>query len=78
VLDALGRPVPTITDYAVGRRCVYPSYDVAAAHAEWTAGRLSLWGWARSWIGAYQPVFRWVDPFPSVSQLAQLIRRRVP
>lgn len=76
VLDALDREVPAITEYTIGRRCVYPSFDVDAAYAEWRAGRLSLWGWARAWIGAYQPVFRWIDPWPAIVQFFQTIGRQ--
>jgi D-aspartate ligase len=77
VRDALGQPVETISSYSVGRRCVYPYYDLQAARAERSAGRLSMLGWARSWLGAYQPVFRWSDPLPAVGEVAALIGARV-
>lgn len=76
VLDALGQPVPDITSYATGRRCVYPYYDYSAARAEWSAGRLGLIAWARSWIGAYQPVFRWSDPLPAWGYLLSALTGR--
>jgi len=75
--DALGEPVETITGYAVGRRCVFPYYDLQAVRAERSAGRLGLMGWARSWLGAYQPVFRWSDPLPAVGEVAALIGGRL-
>jgi predicted ATP-grasp superfamily ATP-dependent carboligase len=74
--DALGEPVETISEYAVGRRCVFPYYDLQAVRAELSAGRLGLLGWARSWLGAYQPVFRWSDPLPAVGEVAALIGER--
>jgi len=77
IRDALGQPVETISEYAVGRRCVYPYYDWHAARAELSAGRLGLPGWARSWLGAYQPVFRWSDPLPAVGEVAVLIGKRL-
>jgi D-aspartate ligase len=77
IRDALGEPVETISDYAVGRRCVFPYYDLAAVRAELSAGRLGLLGWARSWLGAYQPVFRWSDPLPAVGEVAALIGERL-
>ena len=77
IRDALGEPVETISDYAVGRRCVFPYYDLQAVRAELSAGRLGLLGWARSWLGAYQPVFRWSDPFPAVGEVAALIGERL-
>jgi predicted ATP-grasp superfamily ATP-dependent carboligase len=77
IRDALGQPIETISEYAVGRRCVFPYYDWHAARAELSAGRLGLLGWARSWLGAYQPVFRWSDPLPAVGDVAGLIGKRL-
>lgn len=77
VRDALGQPVETISKYAVGRRCVYPYFDLEAVRAERSGGRLSMLGWARSWLGAYQPVFRWSDPLPAMGEVAALIGARV-
>jgi len=77
VRDALGQPVETISTYAVGRRCVYPYYDFQAVRAELSSGRLSTFAWARSWLGAYQPVFRWTDPLPAIGEVVALIAGRV-
>jgi len=77
VRDALEEDVPMISTYAVGRRCVFPYYDLQAVRAEMSAGRLGLLGWARSWLGPYQPVFRWSDPLPAVGEVAKLIGARV-
>ena len=77
VRDALGERVPTISKYAVGRRCVFPYYDLHAVRAEMSAGRLGIFGWARSWLGPYQPVFRWSDPLPAMGEVATLIGARV-
>jgi D-aspartate ligase len=77
IRDALGEPIETISEYAVGRRCVFPYYDLQAVRAELSAGRLGLLGWARSWLGAYQPVFRWSDPLPAVGEVAVLIGQRL-
>jgi D-aspartate ligase len=75
--DALGDPIETVSGYALGRRCVYPSYDLDAVRAERSAGRLGLSGWARSWLGAYQPIFRWSDPLPAMFEVGRSIRRRL-
>jgi D-aspartate ligase len=77
VQDALGQPVETVSRYAVGRRCVFPSYDLDAVRAEIAAGRLNRVTAARSWLGAYQPIFRWSDPLPAVSDFAKMVRRRL-
>lgn len=77
VRDALGEPVETISSYAVGRRCVFPYYDLQAVRAERAAGRLGLLGWAKSWLGPYQPVFRWSDPLPAMGEVAALIGERL-
>lgn len=74
--DALGEPIATISNYSLHRRCVYPYYDREAVRAELSAGRIGLSGWARSWLGAYQPVFRWSDPLPAMSEVGRSIRRR--
>ncbi|MGQ0702392.1 MAG: hypothetical protein ACT4PM_04575 [Gemmatimonadales bacterium] len=74
VLDALERPVPTVSSYSVGRRCVYPSYDLSAARSDGQVGLLDL---ARSWIGAYQPVFRWADPWPAAGEILSRVRARL-
>lgn len=76
VRDAIGDPVETISRYALGRRCVYPYYDADALRAESKAGRVSLLSGVRSWLGAYQPVFRWSDPLPAVGEATALLRRR--
>jgi predicted ATP-grasp superfamily ATP-dependent carboligase len=80
-LDALDKPVPDVTTYRVGRRCVYPSYDLPAwraASPDQRPGRLAL---LRSWIGARQPVFQLVDPLPGVrdflSRAGTAVRKRV-
>ncbi len=75
--DALGEPVPTITRYSIGRRCVFPYYDLDAVRSELSAGRITLTEWARSWAGAYQPVFRWSDPVPAISEIAGRIGGRI-
>ena len=77
IRDALDEPVETISEYVVGRRCVFPYYDLPAVRAERSAGRLGFVGWARSWFGAYQPIFRWSDPLPALSEVSILIARRL-
>jgi D-aspartate ligase len=80
-LDALERPVPDISRYQVGRRCVYPSYDLEAYRAMARSERPSLPALVRSWIGARQPVFQLDDPVPGlVETLARFrgaLRRRL-
>ena len=75
--DALSEPVETISEYAVGRRCVFPYYDLQAVRTELSAGRLSLLGWASSWVGPHQPVFRWSDPLPAWGEIAALLGKRL-
>lgn len=77
IRDALGQPVETISTYAVGRRCVFPYYDLQAVREELAAGRLGLRDWASSWLGSYQPVFRWSDPLPAVGEVLALLADRV-
>jgi D-aspartate ligase len=77
VQDALEERITTIDRYALGRRCVFPYYDLDAVRAEVHAGRLSLAAGVRSWVGAYQPVFRWSDPLPALSEVARVISRQL-
>jgi predicted ATP-grasp superfamily ATP-dependent carboligase len=77
IRDALGEPVETISDYAVGRRCVFPYYDLQAVRAERSAGRLGLLPWAQSWLGPYQPIFRWSDPLPAVGEIVTMVGERL-
>ena len=76
VLDALGEAVPTVTEYRVGKSCVYPYYDYYACRELRQAGRLSIARWAASWIRSTQPVLRWNDPLPAVAETAKLVTRR--
>jgi D-aspartate ligase len=72
--DALGREVAERWDYRTGARLIYPYIDFFAAREEWRAGRLSLAGWARSWLGAQQPHFNWSDPVPAIRDWAEHAR----
>ena len=77
VRDALGKPVESLSGYAVGRRCVFPYYDLQAVRDERAAGRLGVLGWASSWLGPYQPVFRWSDPLPAIGEVAAILGDRI-
>jgi len=80
--DALGYPVDEVKEYRVGKRFIYPYFDVSACRRE-ASGRIRglirfLW----SLPGADQPVFRWADPLPAVTETWRLsrnfVRRRLP
>jgi predicted ATP-grasp superfamily ATP-dependent carboligase len=77
VRDALGEPVERVLDYITGRRCVFPYYDLHAARAARSAGKLTLAEWTRSWLGAYQPIFRWSDPWPAFGEVGALAKQRL-
>jgi predicted ATP-grasp superfamily ATP-dependent carboligase len=80
--DALGQEVAGVDAYQVGRRLVYPYTDFFACLTLWRAGKLTMWSWIRSWIGAMQPVFQWSDPSPAflgaLEILGASVRRRLP
>jgi len=76
VLDALGEPVPNVTEYRIGKSCVYPYYDYFACRELRQTGRLSIAGWAASWVRSTQPVLRWSDPLPALTETARLVTRR--
>jgi predicted ATP-grasp superfamily ATP-dependent carboligase len=77
VRDALGEDVTTTRNYETGRRCVFPYYDFDAVRAEMHDGRTRASQWLRSWVGPYQPVFRWSDPQPALGEIAMILRRRL-
>jgi D-aspartate ligase len=64
--DALGFDVEPAGPYRIGRRFVYPYYDLGACRELRRRGELSLWSWVGSWLASEQPVFRWGDPLPGV------------
>lgn len=71
--DALGREVRGVADYAVGKRCVYPYYDYSARRHGPEAGRASRLATVLGWLGAYQPVFRWADPWPAMKRTGGIL-----
>jgi len=75
--DALGLPPLQPRPYRSGARLVSPEIDIAAAYHAWSHGELSLLGWARSWLGAQQPLFNWTDPRPALSEWLALMGRIV-
>jgi predicted ATP-grasp superfamily ATP-dependent carboligase len=77
VLDALGEEVPETIGYRLGKSCVYPYYDYFACREMHKKGELTTLEWMSSWLRSTQPVLRWSDPFPALSETATLLRRRV-
>lgn len=79
-LDAQDRPVPSVTSYKVGRRCVYPYHDMPAWRAMPSEERPSRLAFYRSWLGARQPVQQLADPLPGVrdflTKTTQAVLRR--
>jgi len=70
--DALGVPVESVQQYAIGRRfCFFPA-DFSACRRLHRSGQLSLKQWLSSWSNAEASVFRWSDPLPGVRQGLQL------
>jgi predicted ATP-grasp superfamily ATP-dependent carboligase len=71
--DALDQDVENEDSYRIGRTCVYPYPDFFACRTLRHAGQLTLGSWARSWVTAAQPVFRWSDPWPAVAASAGIL-----
>jgi predicted ATP-grasp superfamily ATP-dependent carboligase len=76
-LDALEQEVPPLSTYKVGKRCVFPYYDLSAIRRAQVEGTLGWWKGLRSWLGAYQPVFRWSDPLPALLGSFRLLGTRI-
>ena len=75
--DALGMPIVSSGEPRVGTRLVYPYYDFFACKEAWEAGEMTLAQWARSWIGAQQPLFNWTDPGPAWMEFRDVSARRL-
>jgi predicted ATP-grasp superfamily ATP-dependent carboligase len=71
--DALGVPLQPVTDYKVGRRCVFFVHDLRAWR-EQRGSRPSLWSWIKPWFGADSTPFHWNDPAPAIAYARKLIR----
>ncbi|MGH7264376.1 MAG: hypothetical protein ACREMB_05900 [Candidatus Rokuibacteriota bacterium] len=79
--DALNLPVRPVAEYEIGRHYLNPYTDLFGGWRLIKEGTLTPWTWARSWFGAYQPIFSWDDPVPAVvafaSEARRFIRRRL-
>ena len=80
--DALGLPVEDVREYRVGKRFVHPYFDLHACLRESSSGVEGLLKFFRALPGADQPVFRWNDPWPAITEGwalgASFVRRRLP
>lgn len=80
--DALDLRVEPVEGYQVGRRAIYPYYDLHACVDAWRDGAAEPWPMLRSWVGADQMVFARDDPRPFLTEVFGLARRylgrRVP
>jgi D-aspartate ligase len=70
--DALGLPVDPVVEYTVGRHCVQPSIQWGLVRE----GRLGVWSWGWSLVGATQLVLCLDDPGPAVADFLQWARRK--
>lgn len=76
-LDAVGKPVEEVSVYHVGVHAAYPELDWHAARSSPPADRPGLLLLLRTWLGAVQPIFAWVDPGPQLLVFLTRIRRRL-
>jgi len=74
--DALGLSSAAVDRYQVGRRCVFLPVDFHAYRTLRPTQKLSLWSWARSWLGAQDALFELSDPRPFFAFVSNLVRRR--
>jgi predicted ATP-grasp superfamily ATP-dependent carboligase len=76
--DALGEPVNTVSEYRVGRKCVYPRRDLESRRAEPSeSDRVSVGSLLRFWAGADQLTLCSDDPLPGATELYNWGRSRL-
>ena len=73
--DALGLPVEDAGSYPVGRTWILPYLDLGACWRDRAAGKMTLRGWARSWIHSKWGGFATDDPLPGLAQGMELMWR---
>jgi predicted ATP-grasp superfamily ATP-dependent carboligase len=71
--DALEEDVAPVSEYLVGRRCVYARRDLASRHGN-HAGVLQI---LASWVGARHLTFTWDDPRPGLEEVSEWARRKL-
>jgi D-aspartate ligase len=62
--DALGRPVPSVDRYAVGKGCANLFDDIVSVVEMNPAERPAWSTLARQWVGTFKLLFSWRDPKP--------------
>lgn len=72
--DALGHPVEPAEKYPIGKRCVYPFFDIESILRLKRQGRMTLREGFKSWRGAHQPEFSRDDPWPFVWRYLELAK----
>jgi predicted ATP-grasp superfamily ATP-dependent carboligase len=72
---ALGGPPPSPRPYELGAVCTYPYYDFYAVRALRGEGKATWGDFFRTLVGADQPVFRWSDPLPALSDVVRILSR---
>jgi predicted ATP-grasp superfamily ATP-dependent carboligase len=71
--DALGEDVTAVSEYLIGRRCVYARRDLATRSGNHAGLAQILF----SWIGARQLTFAWDDPRPGLQEISEWTRRKL-
>ena len=61
-------PVEDVREYRVGKRFVHPYFDFHACMRESSSRLAGLPRFLRALPGADQPVFRWDDPWPALTE----------
>lgn len=73
--DALGEEVAPVPGYQIGRKCSHHIVDYTGFRQHVEGAPKSLWRWMTSVATADDPIFRWSDPLPFMSQVVKLFRR---
>jgi hypothetical protein len=68
-------PPPGPRPYVLGAICTYPYYDFYAVRSLRGEGKATWGDFFRTLVGADQPVFRWSDPLPALSDVVRMLSR---
>lgn len=69
--DALGLPVPEITEYTIGKRMVFLINDIPAGIRHVKAKKTTPLRCLAAWLGSHKATYSWDDPAPGLANIVE-------